>query len=351
MVVKILSDAQGFNGVSYNTNKIEEGKGELLFLKNFPFSGTPDSSLVKDYLTTVSSLSRTKNPQFHAVISCKGREFTKEQLANFGEQWLKEMGYSKQPYLMVYHKDTENNHIHMVSTRVNLEGKLINTSFERLRSQKAIQKILDRHLGYTNKDSIKPLLEYKYQNESQLKTLLESRNYRLINKKGELFIYKNGIEIDKVLPKYNDPDEERKKVLKGIFKSYVKTYSTQLNNKGESEFTAKLKGVGVEIKFHQNKNHSKPFGYTIIDHKSKSLFKGSEVMKLSEIINKIDNQPIDSSNSSLQEENERLSNDFEHNESVDHNNLVKGLVSILGSTGGSGGETDQKKKRKKGRSR
>ena len=39
---------------------------------------------------------------------------------------------------------------------------------------------------------------------------------------------------------------------------------------------------GIDLVFHGSKD--KPYGYTIIDHKTKTVFKGSEVLKLSELL-------------------------------------------------------------------
>ena len=77
MIVKILNkSSKEFNGVSYNDKKIDNGKGELLSMKNFPpyinsSSGTQD---VKNYFKALSNNNkRIQNPQFHCAISAQGR--------------------------------------------------------------------------------------------------------------------------------------------------------------------------------------------------------------------------------------------------------------------------------------
>lgn len=57
----------------------------------------------------------------------------------------------------------------------------------------------------------------------------------------------------------------------------------------ESELQKKLRDVfGVDIVFHiSNKEKSavdlKPFGYSLIDHKTGSVYKGSDILKMNEL--------------------------------------------------------------------
>ena len=51
----------------------------------------------------------------------------------------------------------------------------------------------------------------------------------------------------------------------------------------ESELQHKLRQLfGIDIVFHHKDNHQ-PFGYSLIDHKSQRVYKGSEVLKMSEL--------------------------------------------------------------------
>ena len=104
-------------------------------MKNFPSFINEKSSQeqVRDYLKSTSKNERVKNPQFHAVISTKFQEHTKEDLTNVADEFMKEMGYGNQPFIVVFHNDTDNNHIHIVSTRIDKQsGKKIKDNYPKM---------------------------------------------------------------------------------------------------------------------------------------------------------------------------------------------------------------------------
>ena len=91
MIIKILpSSGNDFHGVQYNDKKVENGKGELMLMKNFPSFINEESSKeqVRDYFKSISNNKRVKNPQFHAVISTKFQEHSKEELTKVAENFM-----------------------------------------------------------------------------------------------------------------------------------------------------------------------------------------------------------------------------------------------------------------------
>ncbi|WP_439484428.1 relaxase/mobilization nuclease domain-containing protein [Cyclobacterium plantarum] len=305
MTVKILSSTSTFNGVSYNTNKTQSAKGELMKFRNFGYlqsaqKVTPDE--MKTFLKVHSNRNtRVQHQQFHVVISCKGREFDKKELTDMAEKWLHKMGYSSNPYLIVFHGDTKNNHVHMVSSRIGNDGKKINDSMERIRAQKYMLEIMDRNPVHECHKVLEQVNSFSFSTTSQAKLYLETQGYSLNEKEGNLALYKFGLlqgelSLKQLNAKTNSysPDKARIKQLHALFDKYRKVYNSapvpvfeplKGNRLGKptgyrSEMADFLNEIfGVELIFH-GKDGKAPYGYTIIDHSRKIILKGSEVFPL-----------------------------------------------------------------------
>jgi hypothetical protein len=55
---------------------------------------------------------------------------TNEQLSEIAQEWMQKMGYGDQPFIVYLHEDIERRHIHIVSLRVDENGKKIDDRFE-----------------------------------------------------------------------------------------------------------------------------------------------------------------------------------------------------------------------------
>lgn len=318
MIVKLMKPAgSSFPGVNYNDKKIDKGKGELMLMKNFPsfINGSSSKEEVKSYLASVSKNEKVKKPQFHAALSTKFREHSKEELTKVAESFMDEMGYGDQPFIVVFHNDTENNHVHLVSTRVDKStGKKINDSYEKLKSQKALAKVMEKMYGISNVENINKLLSYRISSLKQLELLLERNGFRLAqNKEDEtkMDILKNGVREKTINGNQivfdNKKNENRTKQIKAILSKYKELHSGTIFKvedrrkqeamlpeekqdedpepkiEFESELQKKLKDIfGIDIIFH-HKDGQKPFGYSLIDNKTGTVYKGSEIMKMKEL--------------------------------------------------------------------
>ncbi|WHF51943.1 relaxase/mobilization nuclease domain-containing protein [Chryseobacterium gotjawalense] len=323
MIIKIMAAAgSSFPGVNYNDKKIDKGSGELMLMKNFPsfINKSSKKEQVRDYLRAISvGNKKVLKPQFHAMISTKFQEHSKEELTEIAENFMDEMGYGKQPFTVVFHNDTDNNHVHLVTTRVDkTTGKKINDSYEKLKSQKALAQVMEKIYGINENEKLNKLLNYKIGSLSQLETLLERSGYKMVKNKGDentLDILKNGVKQKTINGNQiifdNQKNDNRKNQIKAILIKYKEIYSnkvfkvednrrqesmlpdekfahrenySKMKTEFESELQKKLKDVfGIDVIFHQ-KDDLKPFGYTLIDHKSGKVYKGSEVLKMNELI-------------------------------------------------------------------
>ncbi|WP_325096410.1 relaxase/mobilization nuclease domain-containing protein [Chryseobacterium indologenes] len=306
-----------FPGVDYNDKKIDKGKGELMLMKNFPsfINENSNKQQVRDYLKAISKSNKVQKPQFHAVISTKFQEHSKEELTRISADFMVQMGYGQQPYIAVFHKDTENNHIHIVSTRVDKQtGKKIDDSYEKLKAQKALAQVMEKRYGINEEGKINQLLNYKIGSFQQLKTLLNRNGYQLIENTNDgksITISKNGIvqrriSADQIVFS-NKESEKRIRQIRAIFSKYRQLYSNKVFRiddyrkqeamlpegkhkdywKPEIEFESELQkklrdSFGVDIVFH-HKDNQMPFGYTLIDHRTATIYKGSEIMKMGEL--------------------------------------------------------------------
>ena len=324
MIVKILGSASSnFHGVQYNDKKVEKGTGELMLMKNFPsfINGESSPEQVRDYFKSISKSDKVKKPQFHAVISTKFKAHPKEELTKVADDFMHEMGYGNQPYIVVFHNDTENNHVHIVSTRVDKEtGKKINDSYERLKAQKALSKILEKLYGITPEQELEKLLKYRIGSLKQLELLLERSGYRLsqnTNDEKKYDILKSGIplktiggskirlsphskdsrifQLRAILTKYRELSsnkvfrvEDRRKQESMLPEEKHKDWKPKIEF--ESEMQKKLRDIfGLDVVFHY-KDGQKPFGYSLIDHKTETVYKGNDIIKMNELFELTDDR-------------------------------------------------------------
>ena len=321
MIVKIMPAAgSSFPGVNYNEKKINGGKGELMMMKNFPsfINGSSGQQQVRNYLRAISvGNKKIIKPQFHAMISTKFKEHSKGELTEIAENFMTEMGYGKQPFIVVFHNDTDHNHVHINSTRVDkTSGKKINDSFEKLKSQKALSRTLEILYDLKPDEELEKLLNYKVSTIKQLETLLERSHFILIKKEDDnsFDVLKNGVtrkvinfnninfgknkndsrknQITAILLKYKDihsnkvfkvEDRRKQKSVLPTTKNIFGDSELKIKLEFESELQQKLRQLfGIDLVFHHKDNHQ-PFGYSLVDHKSGKVYKGSEVLNMSEL--------------------------------------------------------------------
>ena len=293
MIATILHSSKSFNAVDYNERKVAKGTAELLEIKNFKYlqtMGFLTPTDLKRYLMDYSSRNdRIQNAQFHVAISCKGQEYTKEQLLEIAHKYLKEMGYGaeEQPVLVYAHHDTNNNHIHIVTSRIAPDGHKIDHNNERIRSMEAINRIMGVNRKKETKDIVNKAFAYSFSSLGQFKAVIESSGYECFENEKEMNIKKDGKVMESVplpmihshiTPEKKSETAKRKRQLKAI----LAKYRQMATDKEELKLLMKKK-FGVDLIFVGSKDT--PHGYHVVDHKGKTVYKGSEIMPIKELVN------------------------------------------------------------------
>jgi hypothetical protein len=292
MIATILKSSATFSAVEYNERKVSKGTAELLEIKNFDMlekTGNISMTNLRNYLIKYSSQNENiKNTQFHLAISCKKDEYSYEELVKIAHQYLDRMGYgdSGQPLLIYAHHDTANNHIHIITSRVAPDGQKISDHNERLRSQAIINSIMGIEPKQEAKSIIQQALAYSFETLGQFQAILESGGYESYIDDEKINVKKGGTVLDDIpieevkkhfRRKPKEETDKRKKQLKAIILKYQRLSA----NKEELNATLKKK-FGVNIVFVGKKDT--PYGYMLVDHKEKAVYKGNEILQLKELL-------------------------------------------------------------------
>ena len=256
---------------------------------NFPFSemdATHETYIAYLEKLALCSDRNIKNRQFHAIISTKEREHDKDFLNDIAQKWMKKMGYGEQPYIVYFHGDTANNHVHIVSSRITMEGKRIDPYMEGRRAGLFINELMNENLKEKASFDIKDaLFNYSFSTVAQFRLILERRGWTTREKEGNINLVKiirqGSVSKEDVIAKsqqYNR-NEQRIRQLRAIFKKYSSLPNEQFIKVMRDNF-------GIEVIFHTARGNTKPYGYTVIDHNIKVVMKGGEILPLDALLSK-----------------------------------------------------------------
>ena len=147
MIAKI-SSTENLGGVlGYNFKKVEKGEASILLAAEL-YQSKEGRYTMEDVLADMEALipknCRTKKTVFHCSLNPHPDEkLSDERLTQIAKEYMEALGYGNQPYIVFKHNDIAREHIHIVSLRIDGEGKKINDKFEKRRS-KQITDTLER---------------------------------------------------------------------------------------------------------------------------------------------------------------------------------------------------------------
>ena len=139
MIAKISATENLGGAIGYNFKKVEKGEASILLAAEL-YQDKEGRYTMEDVLADMEALipknCRTKKTVFHCSLNPHPDEkLSDEQLTQIAKEYMEALGYGNQPYIVFKHNDIAREHIHIVSLRIDGEGKKINDKFEKRRSK------------------------------------------------------------------------------------------------------------------------------------------------------------------------------------------------------------------------
>ena len=150
MVPKVNSGANVYGVLQYNRIKVEAGEGRILYMQGIPERSDGRFSIEEcaeafGYYTALNP--RVRKPVVHFSLNPSPEDRLSEaQLTRLAAEFMERMGYGRQPYVVFLHEDIARRHMHVVSVRVDEQGRKIDHNNE-LRRAMAVCRELEHEYG------------------------------------------------------------------------------------------------------------------------------------------------------------------------------------------------------------
>ncbi|KAA6343077.1 hypothetical protein EZS27_009208 [termite gut metagenome] len=333
MLARISSGKSVFGVLNYNQIKVEENQAEVLYRRKM-FDSPAGRFSIQDCMDSfypyLAVNNKTEKVVFHASLNPDPKDkLDNEQLAEIAQAYMQKLGYGNQPYIVFKHSDIKREHLHIVSLRVDENGKKINDSYEAIRSIK-ICKELEQEFnliplmrGQRESEDPTKKIDYKegdikhqvgnitksvmnhfyFQSFGEYRTLLEQFNVTAEEIKGEhdgkpyngiLYLVTDergnkqgkplksslfGKEVGyNALQKHYELSKsavEKKKIRENL--RPVISQAMQKAN-GREDFKRLIREKGIGVVFRENEA-GRIYGVTFIDYQNRTVLKGSRLGK------------------------------------------------------------------------
>ena len=150
MVPKVNSGANVYGVLQYNRIKVEADEGRILYMQGIPERSDGRFSIEEcaeafGYYTALNP--RVRKPVVHFSLNPSPEDRLSEaQLTQLAAEFMERMGYGRQPYVVFLHEDIARRHMHVVSVRVDEQGRKIDHNNE-LRRAMAVCRELEHEYG------------------------------------------------------------------------------------------------------------------------------------------------------------------------------------------------------------
>ena len=149
MIAKIGRSGNLYGALAYNQLKVENENGQILFANKMIETAKGHYSVAQLAQSFAPYLIANRNTEKHTLhISLNPDPKDKvsdDRYREMAEEYMREMGYGEQPFVVFKHTDIDRSHIHIVSVCVDEEGKKISDKFEKMRSMNICRELERKH--------------------------------------------------------------------------------------------------------------------------------------------------------------------------------------------------------------
>jgi len=338
-MVAVIKTSRSINSIlNYNENKVKEGMAECISAVNYPLEVEKLNFTHKlNRFLKLSSLNENaKRNSIHISLNFDPSEnHSKEKLIEIADTYMEKIGFGKQPYLVYQHHDAGHPHLHVVTSNIQRDGKRIDLHLIGIKKSEPARKEIEELFGLVKAEgrkqkedfSLKPLnvgrvqygkaeskkainsvlnkvlFDYKYSSLPELNAVLNLYNIHADRGSEESRVFRNNGLLYKILDQNSKPigipikasefySRPTLKFLEGKFKSnetekesckkYVRN-AISLAFYRENIFSPeKLSKILERESIHMILRKSKEgqlYGITYVDHKTRSIFNGSDLGK------------------------------------------------------------------------
>ncbi|KOS07561.1 relaxase [Flavobacterium akiainvivens] len=334
MIAKIGRGKSLFGALSYNMDKVKNNTATVLAGQKIIES--PDgtftvSQISNSFQAYLAANRKTEKPVVHISLNPDPDDkVNNNDYKAIAKDYMKKMGYGKQPFIVFKHNDIERSHIHIVTVCVDEQGRKISDAFEKRKSMAACRE-LERKYNLKSavekkRNQSEPIFkpvnykagDVKSQMAAVIRYLPKYYQYTTLGTYNALLSLFN-ITAEEVKGQYNGKarqglvyfalNEKGEKVSnpfkaslfgKGAGYSELQSHFAKskmhlqnspsrsalkvtiekaiLATKNENEFKAILKEAGINTVVRRTADN-RIYGITFIDHQSRSVLNGSQLAK------------------------------------------------------------------------
>lgn len=145
MIAKIGRSGNLYGALAYNQLKVANENGQILLANKMIETANGQYSVAQLARSFAPYLIANRNTEKHTLhISLNpdpGDRVSDDRFRQMAKDYMREMGYGQQPYVVFKHTDVDRSHIHIVSVCVDEGGRKISDQFERMRSMKVCREL------------------------------------------------------------------------------------------------------------------------------------------------------------------------------------------------------------------